>query len=189
MLAMKALDISQLEILLLLARENNYTADELDILLHILPVHIGNQSISTNQLLEEAKRVRKLGLELLNVLSAAEFNRQYPLSIMQQAEEFFRVLPHPNPEMKVVQRTDWLDRSDYRPSAARPGQLEVRRDVFLSKAIAFLGRKVVECMIGVVDRIAQPPALSTITLDERRNSIFTAITYGKEILSVSQFIL
>eukprot|EP00026_Physarum_polycephalum_P000228 Phypoly_transcript_00228.p1 GENE.Phypoly_transcript_00228~~Phypoly_transcript_00228.p1 ORF type:complete len:1460 (+),score=271.79 Phypoly_transcript_00228:484-4380(+) len=181
--AIKTNDVSKLESLLSVARDKNYAFQELAILFQLLPTHISNPALPISQLLEEGKRVKRWGFEILDVLSAAELNRPFLTAKMQQVEEFFQVHPHPNPEMKVVQRIDWLDKEDYKPSVTRIGQLEVRRDVFLVRAIAFLGRSVVTNLIGIVGRFMQL-ANSATSQDERLRAIFEAIGWGKEIVNM-----
>jgi hypothetical protein len=181
---MKSNDIVKLELLLPIARDNNYTANELDILFVLLPVQVANPSYPIVQLLEEGKRLKKLGIDMLEALSAYEFNRPFHPTKMQQVEDLFQIQHHPNPEMKVVQRIDWLDKADYKLSVSRVGQLEVRRDVFVVRAIAFLGRMVVSNMIGIVHRYAQL-AYSAVTQDAKVRAIFEAIGLGKDILNVS----
>lgn len=168
-----------------IAKEKGYIANELDILLQLAPSHISNQVFPINQLLEEGKRVRALGLEMLDVLSAAELNRPYQTAKLQAVEDLFQVHSHPNPEMKVIQRIDWLNRSDYKPSAGKIGQIEVRRDVFLAKAIAFLGRQVVSIMMGVVDRYHFHLWTTATNPDSRVTAIYETIIFGKEIVNVS----
>jgi hypothetical protein len=183
MLAKKSNDTAKLEALLPVAQDRQYLTDELDILLQLLPTHIANPSFPTTQLMEEEKRARTLAFEMLDVLSAAELNRPFLPAKMQLVEALFQILSHPNPEMKVVYRLDWLDKEDYKPSVVKIGQLEIRRDVFLARAIAFLGRSVVSSMIGIVDRMStQPPAT---TQDGKVKAIFEAVEFGKEILTVS----
>ena len=157
---------------------------ELDILFKLLPLHLSNESFPLSQLLDEGNRARKLGFEMLDVLSAAELNRPFSATKMQQVEELFQVEPHPNPEMKVIQRIDWLAKADYKLSVARVGQLEVRRDIFLMRAIAFLGRQIVLNMIGIADRFAKQ-VYSSSAQNEKMRSLFEAIGWVKEILSVS----
>ena len=184
MLAMKHNDTAKLESLLLRARDQDDTANELDILFQLLPAHIANGTTPISQLLEEGTRAKKLGLEMLDVLSAAEFNRPFQASKIQRIEDLLHVRQHPNPEMKVVQRIDWLDKADYKLSVAVSGQLEVRRDVFLQRATTFLGRQVVSNMIGIADQFAQRPDFAT-SPEAKTKSIFEAISWGKEILDVS----
>jgi hypothetical protein len=136
--------------------------------------------------MEEEKRARTLAFEMLDVLSAATLNRPFLLTKVQLVEDFFQILSHPNPEMKVVCRIDWLDKVDYKPSVSKTGQLEVRRDVFLKRAIAFLGHSVVSSMIGIVDRMSNlPPAT---TQDGKVKAIFEAVEFRKEIVNVSAII-
>lgn len=136
--------------------------------------------------MDEGKRARKLGFDMLDVLSAAELNRPILSGKIQQVEDFFQVFPHPNPEMKVVQRVDWLDKADYKPSVTRIGQLEIHRNVFFNKAIAFLGRTVTSILIGIVDRFAQLSLVAN-TPDSKAQQILGALDLGKEILNVSGF--
>lgn len=183
-LAVKQNDTPKLETLLLVAKEKGYAADELDILLRVCPSHISNQSFSINQVVEEGKRVRSLGLEMLNALSAAELNRPYQAVKMQIVEDFFQVQSHPNPEMRIIQRVDWLARTDYKSTVGKEGQMEVRRDVFLTKAIAFLGRKVVSTIMAVVDRYHAHLFNSATDHSAKILAIFETMNFGKEINNI-----
>lgn len=122
---------------------------------------------------------------MLATLSAAELNRPFQASNMQSVEEFFQILPHPNPEMKVAQRIDWLTRGDYRPTAGKIGQLEIRRDVFITKAILFLGRTIVSSNITVVESYYNRLWLAATNPDGRVVAIMNSIDFGKEIVNVS----
>lgn len=178
LLAKKHANHPKLEAMLVEANEKGYIAKELDLLFYLVPLHFANTSYPQNRILEELNRATKLGHDMLKVLSAAELNRPYSSEIMHHIEEFFQILPHPNPEMRISQRTDWLaNHTDYRPSIYKPGQLELRREVFLATALAFLGRQVLTKMIANAERVAAQEGNIV--------AILQVLVHSKEILNVS----
>lgn len=179
MLAVKKGHIDEIAHLLPITRSLNYQAEELKILLQLLPLHIKNPYVSPLQLLEEEKVVRNLILSLLNTLNSVDATKE----MTEIVESFFDLLPHPNPEMRVVQRVDWLKRGDYNKSANKNDQFEVEREVYVTKATAYLGYQLVDNMIGIVDRINQLPAQANFEASFR--PIFDALNLSQEILNVS----
>lgn len=179
MLAVKTGHIEGFMHLLPLTRSLNYKAEELKLLLQLLPLHIKNPSVSVLQLHEEEQRVRNLILSFLNCLNSVEATKE----MTEMVESFFDLLPHPNPEIRVVQRVDWLNKGDYSKSANKNDQFEVKREVYVAKAISYLGYQLVDNMIGLVDRINQLQVQANF--EAGFNSIYDALLLAQEILNVS----
>lgn len=180
LLAMKFANQPKLESMLMECNKKQYVAKELDLLFYLLPLHLANASYSQTQLQKELNRATKLGRNMLEVLSAVELNRSYSLEIMHHIEDFFRILPHPNPEMRVSQRTDWLSNyAGYKPVIYKPGQLELRRVVFIAAALVFLGQQLLTNMITNADRIA-----TSAPHQGRIKAIVQVLNHSKDILEV-----
>ena len=90
--------------------------------------------------------MKQIGMEMLETLSAAEFNRPYSDSVMKEVHKFFKLSPHTNPEMMVLGRIDWLPRMNFTVS---DGILEISMRTLLASAILFLGRSMLENMIRI----------------------------------------
>jgi hypothetical protein len=178
MLAMKQHATSRLAKLLSVAEEKAYIADELSILFHILPVYIKDETVPFDKLLEDGKRARQSAMTMLDALTSEPHKTHHGNTMNQQIQEFFQISSHPNPEIKIVHRLDWLSWDDYKTSATNTSQIEVSTEVFIKKAREFLGRQLLSCMIGIVER----------TPRTQFGSIFEAVSLSGEILKVHYLI-
>ena len=157
-------------------------AAELDILFRIIPIHLRNAQYSMDVIFEEGKQARKLCLMLLDGLYP-KAGQSCSTEVMEQIEDYFQVSAHQSPGMKVVLRFDWLLPTDYQRSVSKPHQFEMREEVFVQKAIAHLGRNLVQCMMGIINRKVQ--AHATAPFNSRIGLVLEGITLGQEVLNVS----
>jgi hypothetical protein len=184
-LAVKKKDTPALAELLAGARERGYVASELNILFNLLPFYIQDPNTPVTKLLNDGKRARVLCLEMLDALAGSS---PQLTETMQQIEELFQLSIHPNPEMKIVHRLDWLTREDYNVSATKPGHFEVKEEVFIKNATKFLGRELVKCMIGIIDRMARSHT-SISMFNDKINILFDAMQLSEEVLRVTTSML
>jgi tetratricopeptide (TPR) repeat protein len=99
------------------AQKKERSADELEILLRLVPIvtHLvddGDQLNAAQILFGYVDRLRQLVFLMIEVLRRIELNHPYDRA-MVQVEKFFQLYVHPNSEYKYLKRFDWLETIDY----------------------------------------------------------------------------
>jgi hypothetical protein len=188
-----------------IAGRNNYKADELNLLFDIIPMLAKDSSTDVQLILAKGKRyantpawiygiwsnffvlsirTKQLGKEMLEGLHEAQFNRPDSANVMPEVENFFQLSPHPNPEVKVLGRIDWLPRVACTISEHN-GQLEAPTKTCLAKATEFLGRNVLKNLMLIMQWFTQAATSVTTNTHQKVAHISTSLQIGRDLLDVS----